>query len=184
MKIKILTLFFLTLVSCSSKPSEDIAIGAKDKETKGKTTALPGARVGFSAPNFSLKSTDQKNISLSNFKDKAVLLDFWATWCPPCRFSTPALVRINKKFKDQGLAVIGISLDEEPEPVPPFLKKEKVEHLILYAGNSSVAQDYQVRAIPSFFLIDKNGMIKKRYDGFYPDLEKEWEKEIPILLNK
>ncbi|OGR79275.1 MAG: hypothetical protein A3B80_08580 [Elusimicrobia bacterium RIFCSPHIGHO2_02_FULL_39_36] len=175
---------FLTLVSCSSKPSEDIAPQTKAKEAKEKIIALAGARVGFSAPNFSLKSTEQKKFSLSNFKEKVVLLDFWATWCPPCRFSTPALVRINKKFKDQGLAVIGISLDEEPEPVPPFLKKEKVEHLILYAEDSSVAQDYQVRAIPSFFLIDKNGMIKKRYDGFYPDLEKEWEKEIPNLLSK
>lgn len=184
MKIKILALLFLTLVSCNSKPSEELTTEAKAKGAKEKTIALVGAKAGFSAPNFNLESTNKKKFSLSDFKEKVVLLDFWATWCPPCRFSTPTLVRINKKFKDQGLAVIGISLDEEPDPVPLFLKKEKVEHLILYAGNSSVSQDYSVRAIPSFFLIDKNGVIKKRYDGFYPGLEKEWEKEISILLNK
>ena len=160
-----LTLF---LLSCSSKaPVENLEAAPK---------------IGAHAPSFNLESIDRKKVSFSEFKGRVLLLDFWATWCPPCRLSTPALVTLNKKFKGKDFSLIGISLDEDSSPVLPFIKKEKVEHIVLYSGESHIEKDYQIRAIPTFFLIDKKGIIRKRYDGFYPEMAQEWEKEINLLL--
>ena len=120
-------------------------------------------------------------MSLAEFKNKVVLIDFWATWCPPCRMSIPSLVKLNQKYKGKQLVIIGVSLDEKTAPVLPFIKKENVEHLILY-GDDSVETNYRIRAIPSFYILDKKGMIQKHYEGYYPGLEQEWEKEINLLL--
>ena len=96
--------------------------------------------------------------------------------------STPAVVELGKKLEGENFAVIGISLDEDTENVKPFIEKENIKHTIVYGANSSVGQDYKVRAIPSFFILDKQGVVKKQYSGYYPGLEKEWELEINNLL--
>jgi len=136
------------------------------------------------APAFTLESIGGKKITLSNFKGKVVLLDFWATWCPPCRFSIPALVQLHQKFKDKKFEILGISLDENKKTVLPFMKKAKIEYPVLYAKGTTVDQDYRIRAIPTFILLDQTGKIVQTYTGFHSDVVKEWEKEIQILLAK
>lgn len=172
MKIFIPILTLSLLLGCNSKPTAE-----SEPETSGKV------EVGAPAPDFSLENSAGGKINLADYKGKVVLLDFWATWCPPCRMSTPAIVKLNQKFKGKDLAVIGVSLDEDASNVvPPYIKKENVVHTIVYGNDSNVTQDYQVRAIPTFFLLDKKGVVYKQYAGFYPGLEKEWEKEIVKLL--
>jgi thiol-disulfide isomerase/thioredoxin len=143
----------------------------------------PKARLHYTAPDFNLQTTLGKNIKLSDFKGKVVFLDFWASWCPPCRISTPLLVKLNKKFKNKDFALIGISLDEEKADVLPYIQKENIEHWIAYGAGSTVGQDYQVRAIPSFFILDQKGVIQKQYFGYYPGIEDEWEDLIIQLLS-
>ncbi|MBI3012884.1 MAG: TlpA family protein disulfide reductase [Elusimicrobia bacterium] len=145
--------------------------------------AAPKAKTGNPAPSFQLQSLNGKKVLLDDFKGKVVLLDFWATWCPPCRVSTPYLVQLNQRYQGKDLAILAISLDDSREPVLPFIKKEKVRHLVLY-GDEAIQRDYQIRSIPTFFLIDKKGLIHRRYDGFHPALGSEWEKEINSLLSQ
>lgn len=140
--------------------------------------------IGMSAPNFTLKSLEGERISLLDFKGKVVLLDFWATWCPPCRFSIPALIKIQKKFKEKNFAVLGINIDENRKLVPRFVRRYKINYPVLYGGGERVMWDYGIRPIPTFFLLDTDGKIAKIYLGFYPNMEEEWEEEITQLLSK
>ena len=167
MKTTIAFLAFF-LVSCGGNPSENQA-------------ALTKAKIGEKAPLFSLQSTDGKSFKLEDYKGKVVLLDFWATWCGPCRYSTPAVVRLNEKMKGKKFQVLSISVDENHADVPPFLKNENVTYPTLYA-DPEVAYRYRVNSIPQFVIIDKNGIISKMYQGFAPSLESEWESQINRLL--
>ncbi|OGR86451.1 MAG: hypothetical protein A3A86_06450 [Elusimicrobia bacterium RIFCSPLOWO2_01_FULL_60_11] len=160
-------LLALFLFSCGGNPPENEAAGA--------------ARLGQAAPGFSLRSLDEKSHRLSDFKGKVVLLDFWATWCPPCRASTPALGRLHRKMAGKDFAILSISVDDAAAAVRPFLEKEKVEYLTLMA-DSDIQSVYRVRAIPTFVLIDARGFIAKIYQGFAPEMEVEWEKQINRLL--
>jgi thiol-disulfide isomerase/thioredoxin len=164
-------LFLLLLASCMS-PSEE----GLDAAAKGKA--------GSPAPGFTLRGTAGARVSLSDFKGKVVFLDFWATWCPPCRMSTPAVIALSKKLSGEKAEVIGVNLDEDTDVVVPHIKKEGVPYLTLYGSEGSVAQDYGVHAIPSFFVIDPKGGLVKKYSGFYPGMEREWEKEIRALLKR
>ncbi len=163
-----LPLLALFLFSCGSNPSENQA-------------ASKTARMNQDAPLFSLQSTKGKTINLVDYKGKVVLLDFWATWCPPCRMSTPAVKKLYEKMKGNDFEVLSISLDEEREAVPPFIQREAIGYPVLYADDSIQAV-YRVRAIPTFVLIDKNGVISKIYQGFDPSMEAEWERQISTLL--
>lgn len=136
------------------------------------------------AADFTLPDLSGKKHKLSDFKGKVVLLDFWATWCGPCRLSTPALVALNAKLKGRKAAIIGLSIDEDPAVIPPFLKKMNVTHLVLHAGSDPVSLSYDVRGIPAFYILDKKGRIRKMYPGYRPGLEKDWERVIDSLLEE
>ncbi len=134
------------------------------------------------APEFALPDLLGKQHKLSEFKGRVVLLDFWATWCGPCRMSTPALVELGKKMKDKKFSIIGINLDESRDGVGEFAQAMKVEHLILYGGGGTINETYQVRGIPAFYLIDKKGRIRKHYPGYAPQMAADWERSILALL--
>lgn len=120
---------------------------------------------GDKAPAFTLKSTDGKNISLSDFKGKVVVVDFWATWCGPCRKGIPDLISLQKEFKGD-LVVIGISLDRETvNDVVPFVKKNAINYPIVYGNEEVVNKFGGVQAIPTSFVIDKNGNIVDKHIG-------------------
>ncbi|MBN1850062.1 MAG: TlpA family protein disulfide reductase [Deltaproteobacteria bacterium] len=137
------------------------------------------------APDFLLNDINGGMVSLSQHKGKIILLDFWATWCPPCRMSIPELVALNKKYKDKGLVILGISVDD-PEKVndallKAFVKKFKINYTILRI-NEQVMRDYfayQQIGVPTMFIIDREGKILDMYVGFRPGvLEKAIKKVI------
>lgn len=119
------------------------------------------------APAWDLKNLDGKSVKLSDFKGKVVILDFWATWCPPCREEIPNFVELQSKYKDQGLVVIGISLDQGgPGVVSSFAKAQKINYPIVM-GDEAVSTQYgDIQAIPTTFIIDPNGNIVERHEGF------------------
>ena len=132
--------------------------------------------IGKTAPAFSQADPDGKMISLESFRGKYVLLDFWASWCGPCRQENPNLVRTYQKFQDK-LSILGISLDQKKDP---WLKAIKDDQLTwpqvsdLKFWNNAVAELYQVRSIPANYLLDKDGkIIAKNLRG--PDLERALE---------
>jgi len=164
------SVLFILIAACNSKqPNETV------KQT------LSNKRTGSPAFNFTLKSTSGETVSLSDFKGNVVIIDFWATWCPPCRMSTPALVKLNKKYRGKGVTILGVSLDEDKDEVAPYMEHANVEHIVLYS-DSSIDKNYKIRSIPTFLVIDQEGNIKKRYNGFYPGMEREWESDIKELL--
>jgi thiol-disulfide isomerase/thioredoxin len=118
------------------------------------------------APEFTLKSVDGKTVKLSDYKGKVVIIDFWATWCPPCRRGIPDLVSIQKEFKDK-VVIIGISLDREKtiKDVPGFVKNNEINYPVVY-GDDKVVIDYGgIQSIPTSFVVDKNGTVVDMHVG-------------------
>lgn len=121
---------------------------------------------GDKAPNFALKSVDGKTVKLSDYKGKIVIIDFWATWCPPCRRGIPDLISIQKEFK-KDVVVIGVSLDAEKtiKDVPGFIKDYGINYPIVY-GDDKITIDYGgIRSIPTSFVIDKKGNVVDSHIG-------------------
>ncbi len=118
------------------------------------------------APDFSLKDADGKVVHMSDYKGKVVLLDFWATWCGPCKIEIPWFVDLQRKNKDRGFEVLGVSMDEEGwEIVKPFLSDMGVNYRVVI-GNDATAQLYGgVDAMPTTFLIDRSGKIAAVHVG-------------------
>ncbi len=135
------------------------------------------------APPWELKSVDGKFVKLSDFKGNVVILDFWATWCGPCRREIPGFVALQKRYGDKGLAIVGVSLDEEgPRVVKPFISKFEIKYPIVMANENIVREYGGIEAIPTTFVIDRKGMIVGKHLGY--EEKQQFEAEIKPLLNK
>ncbi len=125
-----------------------------------------GSPAQSAAPDFKVKDLNGKEHTLAEYKGKVLFLNFWATWCPPCRAEVPDFVEAYKAFKDQGLEILGISVDEGGvEAVKPFASKYKVNYPLAMV-TEQIYLDYQPGAyIPTTFLIDKSGRIRDKIVG-------------------
>ena len=133
------------------------------------------------APDWSLKDLNGKEISFSQLKGKVVIVDFWATWCPPCRAEIPGFVELYKKYEKDGLVIVGMSLDEKgASVVKPFVKKQKMNYPVVLADDKIADAFGGVKSIPSTFIINRKGQIVQQHVGFAD--KKEFEKEIKALL--
>jgi peroxiredoxin len=117
------------------------------------------------APNFELESLDGEVVRLSNFRGKIVLLDFWATWCGPCKVQMKNLKKLKSLVNEDEVVIISIDVGESKSIVQEFISKEEVDWLVLLDPKGSTAKSYRIRAIPTLFIIDKEGLIKEKYVG-------------------
>ena len=127
------------------------------------------------APDFSLQALNGTPVSLSEYKGKVVLLNFWATWCDPCRREIPRFVDLQKKYAGRGLQIVGISLDDDAKAVPPFYQEFKMNYPVAI-GDEKLAESFgNVLGLPVNFLIDRDGRIAVRHLGEakFPELENE-----------
>jgi len=133
------------------------------------------------APEFALMDINGNERKLSDYKDKVVILDFFATWCPPCRDEIPHFIDLYTKYKDQGLEIIGVALDWNGKRVVPAFSEENGINYTVLLGDKKVPDLYGgIDAIPTTFILDKEGNIRKKYIGYK---EKEvFEKHIKELL--
>lgn len=133
------------------------------------------------AADFSLRDTKGNVVKLSDYKGKIVFLDFWASWCPPCRNSIPAIKDLHKKTADDpDIVILGINLGEHQKTVEKFMKEQGMDYTVLY-GDNDISKKYKINGIPAFFIIDRNGNISKKYSGYGNGIEKDWAEQINTL---
>ena len=134
-----------------------------------------------SAPDFNLPDLNGKSVKLSSFRGKVIILDFWATWCPPCRAEIPSFKELYAAYHSKGLEVIGIALDQGgAADVARFAKANGINYTLVI-GNQSVAQAYGgIRGIPTTFILDRQGRIVQTYVGGHS--KKVFEDAIQGLL--
>ncbi|MCX7995162.1 MAG: TlpA family protein disulfide reductase [candidate division WOR-3 bacterium] len=132
--------------------------------------------------DFTLKSIDGKEYTLSKLKGNVVILDFWATWCPPCRREIPHLIALYDKYKDKGLIILGIST-EDKQTLETFSRENNVNYPILL-GNDEVFRKFGVRSIPHTLFIDKKGNVRKLQIGYSDELIPYFEALIDTLISE
>jgi len=136
------------------------------------------------APDFTLTSVDGEPITLSQLRGKVVLLDFWATWCAPCRLAIPHINDLYKAYRERGLEIIGLSLDKgSPERVRKFALNIGIEYTIIMADDDLVKK-YGISPIPTTYLIDREGHITNKWVGFSKNLMSKIAAETEKLLSK
>lgn len=146
-------------------------------------TASAGAISG-KAPNFTLKSNSGKNLKLSEFRGQVVMVNFWASWCAPCRQEMPLLEKMYKKYKPLGFTLLGVNVEEDSRKALSLLKSIKVSFPILFDNTNKVSKLYKVTAMPSTVLIDRNGKMRYLHKGYKPGYEKDYEKQVRKLIRE
>jgi len=145
--------------------------------------AKPEANTLASEP-ISALSIKQENIDIRDYRGKVVLLDFWASWCGPCRQSFPWMNKIQEKYADQNLVVIAVNLDQEKQAAADFLAAVPAKFKIVYDPDGGSAEQMDVMGMPMSYLIDRKGHVRHRLIGFNSYKKKEHEDHILALLNE
>lgn len=127
-------------------------------------------------------SQQQLAALLSQNKGKVVLLDFWASWCSPCRRSFPWLIEMQNTYREQGLTIIAVNIDVERADAKKFLTDFAVNFNIIYDPDAVIGRQYQLKGMPSSFLIDKEGIVRYQHTGFVIDKLDQYEQHIKTLI--
>lgn len=132
--------------------------------------------------NFTLKDINGKDVALSAYKGKVVLLDFWATWCPPCKKEIPEFIELYNNYRSRGFVVLGVSMDDSTSDVKRFAKTLKINYPVLIgAGRDDVEKAFgPLPGLPTSFTIARDGKICGQHTGFVP--KEQFEREIKALL--
>lgn len=132
-------------------------------------------------PDATFHSLEGASRTLSDFRGRVVLVNFWGTWCVPCLQEIPELVRLARHFKERGFEVVGIAVESgRPEDVREFMAQHGMNYEILLGDLSTVKRDFHVVGFPTSLLIDRHGMVRKRYVG--PQKEEAWTQDVEPLL--
>lgn len=134
------------------------------------------------APGLTLQTFDGKKVSLSDYKGQVIMLNFWASWCGPCRQEMPELNKLYDTYKKAGFVLLGINLDDSKAAVDKALQKTPVTFPVLLDPQGKVAELYKNQAMPSSYFIDRDGNLAYLHQGYRPGEEAEYKKIIRKLL--
>jgi len=124
-----------------------------------------------------------EGLDLSAYQGKVVMVDFWASWCGPCRQSFPWLNNMSAKYQQQGLHIIGVNLDSESAQAKQFLKELPADFEIMFDPDGQYADFYDLKAMPTSLLFDRNGKLESRHNGFLTDESARYEADLMSLLS-
>lgn len=144
--------------------------------------AMPA--VGSLAPGFTLKSNTGKNLKLGEFRGQVVMINFWATWCGPCREEMPFLNRIHQRYEKAGFVLLGVNVDEKPEAAHAMIQKLGINFPVLLDTGKRVSRLYDVNAMPSTLLIDRDGRVRYVHRGYRSGYEVHYENQIREMLKQ
>ena len=152
------------------------------------TTATIGltqaASVSGPAPNFTLKSLDGENLKLSEMRGDVVLINFWASWCGPCRQEMPLLNALHNKYAPLGFTVLGVNVEENSDDARGFLSNYPVDFPVLLDNKNKVSKQYNVIAMPTTVVVDRDGNMRFLHKGFKSGDEKEYRKMVKKLIRE
>jgi thiol-disulfide isomerase/thioredoxin len=147
-------------------------------------TAVGSLTAGAPAPAFQLGSADGKSIDLAGLRGKVVMINFWASWCGPCRKEMPILEQLNKQYRSKGLALIGVNVEPDSKAAMNWLKETPVSFPILFDTDSKVSKLYQVAGMPNTVIVDRRGTVRYIHRGYQAGAENEYLNQIRQLIRE
>jgi peroxiredoxin len=140
--------------------------------------------VGARAPAFNLRTLDGHSVTLASLRGRVVLLDFWASWCVPCRAEFPVLQRLSDRYSPQGLRVVGVTVDEDAGSARAFVQRARTHFVVLHDASHAVSDRYAPPSMPTTFLIDRRGVIRQINRGFQMEDADRLEHQIQAILGR
>jgi thiol-disulfide isomerase/thioredoxin len=136
------------------------------------------------APDFALRTIDGQNLRLSEHLGEVVLINFWATWCGPCRQEMPLLDELYAKYRRAGLVLLSVNIDEQEEPAVEMARTLKVSYPVLFDARKDVSRAYDVGTMPLTVLVDREGVVRYVSEGYKPGYEQRYTEKLRELLNE
>ena len=136
------------------------------------------------APDFTLKSRSGENVKLSEYRGDVVMINFWASWCAPCRQEMPLLEDMYKKYSDLGFVLLGVNVEEDSSKANDLLRDVAVTFPVLFDNANEVTKLYKVVAMPSTIIVDRDGKMRYLHRGYLPGYENEYVKQIKELIRE
>jgi len=140
--------------------------------------------IGAVAPDFTLRSNLGKNLKLSEYRGQVVLINFWATWCGPCREELPQLERLRARYQRGGFVLLGVSVDDNPKAAQEMVRRLGVQFPVLFDAGKQVSGRYDIDAMPSTLLIDRGGVVRYLHRGYRSGVEQEYDVKVRELLRQ
>jgi len=148
------------------------------------TTEAAPPKTGQPAPDFTLRSSTGKNVKLSERRGEVVMVNFWATWCAPCRQEMPQLNQLYDRYRKNGFTLLAVSVDDNPDKALEMAKQLGVRFPVLIDSRKQVSRLYDIDAMPSTLLIDRDGKVRYLHRGYRAGVEKQYEERIRELLKQ
>jgi len=137
-----------------------------------------------SAPDFALKSHSGENIRLSELRGEVVMINFWASWCGPCRQEMPLLDQLYTEYQPMGFTILGVNVEEDPTQAKALLEEIPVSFPVLFDTRSQVSKLYDVVAMPSTVLLDRDGNVRYLHHGYKPGYENTYQEQVRALIRE
>src|SRR5499427_524482 len=159
-----------------------LALAATAPWSAAAFAALP--KVGAAAPDFAAKSDSGRNVRLSELRGQVVLVNFWATWCSPCRQELPLLNKIYTQYRNAGFMLLAVNVDDNRKDADAMLKRLALRFPTLFDGSKNVAKLYGVDTMPATLVIDRDGRVRYVHRGYYEGYERKYEQQVRELLKE
>lgn len=137
-----------------------------------------------SAPDFTLEALDGPNLRLQEYRGQVVLINFWASWCGPCRQEMPVLDRLHQRYEEAGFAVLGVNVEGKRAPAEKIAKQAKVSFPVLIDAGQRVSKEYDLEAMPSTVVVDRDGTVRYIHRGYKPGDEAKYLEVVKQLISE